>query len=108
MGLLIPLLLLVARAYFPYEMVDGVARILPLPAEVAAQIKSSNTISSLNHAVCGLLENSLDAGARKLDVSVDFLRGACTVEDDGHGITPAEFSVNGGLGKPYRELHCLC
>lgn len=107
MCLLIPLLLLLARAYFPCEMLNGVARILPLPAEVAAQIKSSNTISSLNHAVYGLLENSLDAGARKIDISVDFLRGACTVEDDGHGIAPTEFSVNGGLGKLYRELYCL-
>lgn len=88
-------------------MLGGAARILPLPAEVAAQLKSSNTISSLNHAICGLLENSLDAEARRIDISVDFLRGACTVEDDGHGITPAEFSDIGGLGKPYRELHCL-
>ncbi len=88
-------------------MLGGTARILPLPAEVAAQIKSSTTISSLNHAILGLLVNSLDAGARKIDISVDFPRGACTVEDDGHGITPAEFSDTGGLGKPYRELHCL-
>ena len=87
-------------------MLDGTARILPLPTEVAAQIKSATAISSLDHAVLGLLENSLDAGARKIDISVDLLRGACTVEDDGHGIAPAEFSDNGGLGKLYRELCC--
>ena len=87
-------------------MPDDTTRILPLPAEVAALIKSSSAISSLNHVILGLLENSLDAGAKKIDISVDSLRGACTVEDDGDGIAPTEFLDNGGLGKPYRELHC--
>ena len=90
---------------FHCEMLDGTARILPLPTEVASQIKSSTAISSLDHAVIGLVENSLDAGGLKIDISVDFLRGACTVEDDGHGIAPGEFLDNGGLGKPYREPH---
>lgn len=85
-------------------MVDETARILPLPAEVAAQIKSSATISTLVRAVYGLVENALDAGACKIDINVDFRRGACTVEDDGLGIAPADFSDGGGLGKPYREL----
>ena len=89
-------------------MLDGTARIVPLPTDVAAQIKSSTVISSLDQVVLGLLENSLDAGARKIDISVDRLRGACTVEDDGHGIAPAEFSDDGGLGKPYREPCYRC
>ena len=88
-------------------MQDGTARILPLPVEVAAQIKSSTTISSLNHAIIGLVENSLDAAAQKIDVSVDWLHGGCTIEDDGHGIAPAEFSESGGLGKPYLEYFLL-
>lgn len=74
-----------------------------LPLEVAAQIKSSTSITSLSNVILSLIENSLDAGARKVDVSVDFRRGACTVEDDGHGIPPFEFSEVGGLAKPYRE-----
>lgn len=79
-----------------------IAPILPLPVEVAALIKSSVAITSLGGVVIGLVENSLDAGARKIEVSVDFRRGACTVEDDGHGIPPMEFSHCGGLGKPHR------
>ena len=89
-------------------MPNDTVRILPLPSEVASQIKSSTAISSLGHAVVGLLENCLDAEARKIDITVDFLRGACTVEDDGQGINPTEFSDGGGLGKLYCEALDLC
>lgn len=83
-------------------MTQAIAPILPLPVDVAALIKSSVAITSLVEAVVGLVENSLDAGAQKIEVHVDFRRGACTVEDDGHGISPLEFSHCGGLGKPHR------
>ncbi|KAI9688529.1 MAG: DNA mismatch repair protein [Bathelium mastoideum] len=79
---------------------DGNA-ILPLPAEVIAQIKSSVTITSLNDVVLHLVKNSLDANSAKIDVNVDLIRGSCTVEDDGVGIHPREFSETGGLGKLY-------
>lgn len=84
-------------------MLDCTAQILPLPAEVVAQIKSSIALTSLSSVVVGLVENSLDAGARKIEINADFRRGQCTVEDDGCGIPPLEFSNNGGLGKPYRK-----
>ncbi|KAI0555800.1 hypothetical protein F4679DRAFT_519911 [Xylaria curta] len=73
--------------------------IQPLPDDVIAQIKSSTTITSLNGVVCGLFQNSLDSGAAKIAVSVDYVRGSCSVEDDGLGILPAEFKPGGGLGK---------
>lgn len=76
--------------------------IRPLPEEVVAQIKSSTAIVSLIGVVVELLKNSIDAKATRIDVTVDFARGGCTVEDDGMGIPPAEFSADGGLGK----LHC--
>lgn len=75
--------------------------ILPLPSEVAAQIKSSTTIASLSIVVLGLLANSLDAHARRVDINVDLRRGAASIEDDGTGIPPGEFGEDGGLGKPY-------
>lgn len=78
--------------------------ILPLPPEVATQIKSSITITSLSIVVLGLLANSLDADARRVDIIVDLRRGAASVEDDGNGIPPKEFGEHGGLGKPYREM----
>lgn len=75
--------------------------ILPLPEDVVAQIKSSTTITSLNQVILGLLENSLDAQATKIDISVDYRRGGCTVEDNGIGISPLEFRETGGLGRMY-------
>ncbi|KAF2625333.1 hypothetical protein BU25DRAFT_460448 [Macroventuria anomochaeta] len=76
--------------------------IRPLPVEVVAQIKSSTAIVSLTGVILELLKNSLDAKASRIDVTVDFARGGCTVEDDGLGIPPAEFGEDGGLGKLYR------
>ncbi|KAI0156562.1 hypothetical protein GGR57DRAFT_85016 [Xylariaceae sp. FL1272] len=73
--------------------------IQPLPDRVVAQIKSSTAITTLNGAICGLLQNSLDAGATKVTISVDYLRGGCSVEDNGVGILPAEFRPEGGLAK---------
>ena len=75
--------------------------ILPLPADVAVQIKSSTSITSLSDVVFGLVKNSLDAGATKIEVVVDSQRGSCMVEDDGHGISPVEFQDHGGLGKSH-------
>ncbi|KAF2707067.1 DNA mismatch repair protein [Pleomassaria siparia CBS 279.74] len=75
--------------------------ILPLPTDVIAQLKSSTAIVSLTYVVLELLKNSLDAGATKVDATVDFTRGNCSVEDDGRGIAPLEFGEEGGLGKLY-------
>jgi hypothetical protein len=77
--------------------------IQPLPPEVVAQIKSSTTIISLNGVVCELLKNSLDASSKKAEITVDYCRGSCVVEDDGMGILPSEFGEEGGLGKLYRK-----
>ncbi|CAF9913243.1 MAG: DNA mismatch repair protein [Alectoria fallacina] len=82
-------------------MLSTIPSILPLPPEVAAQIKSSTTINSLSIVVLGLLANSLDADARRVDINVDLRRGAASVEDDGNGIPPKEFHEYGGLGKPH-------
>jgi DNA mismatch repair protein MLH3 len=77
-------------------------KILPLPEEVTKQIRSSTTITSLAVVVLGLLQNSLDAGSRKIDIIVDLGHGGCSIEDNGIGIIPDEFEIDGGLGR----LHC--
>ncbi|KAK5676052.1 DNA mismatch repair protein [Elasticomyces elasticus] len=91
-------------------------RILPLPQDAISQISSSKQITTLQGVCLALLENSLDAEASKVGVSVDFGRGGCTVEDNGTGIPLAEFEADGGLGHMHhtskfdrkdreRELH---
>ena len=94
-----------SESSIPVPMPNTIPSILPLPPEVAAQIKSSTTISSLATVVLGLLANSLDADARRVDINVDLCRGAASVEDDGNGIPPKEFGENGGLGKSFREVY---
>jgi DNA mismatch repair protein MLH3 len=75
------------------------SRILPLSEDAISQINSSKQITSLSGVVLALLENALDADATKIDVSVNFGRGSCVVEDNGCGIPSTEFSEHGGLGK---------
>ncbi|PTB63784.1 hypothetical protein BBK36DRAFT_1125541 [Trichoderma citrinoviride] len=75
--------------------------IRPLPEDVVGKIRSSSTITSLNGVVCGLLKNSLDAGATKVNIVVEYGRGNCIVEDNGLGIVPGDFSEDGGLGRSY-------
>ncbi|KAM0255041.1 hypothetical protein ACHAQJ_006189 [Trichoderma viride] len=75
--------------------------IRPLPEDVVGKIRSSSTITSLNGVVCDLLKNSLDAGATKVNIYVEYGRGNCTVEDNGLGIVPGDFAEDGGLGKSY-------
>ena len=77
--------------------------IQPLPPTVIAQIKSSATITSLNGVILELVKNAFDASCSKVDITVDYSRGGCVVEDNGLGIAPSEFIENGGLGKLYRE-----
>ncbi|KAI4245028.1 MAG: hypothetical protein LQ352_006644, partial [Teloschistes flavicans] len=85
-------------------MTQSTTAIRPLPDDVAAQIKSSTAIPSLENVVIELCKNSLDAGSRRIDIAVNFGRGACTVEDDGLGISPREFLDHGGLGKAFRMI----
>lgn len=83
--------------------------IRPLPEDVVGKIRSSSTITSLNGVVCGLLKNSLDAGATKVNIYVEYGRGNCIVEDNGLGIVPGDFADDGGLGKSYcMELFLSC
>jgi DNA mismatch repair protein MLH3 len=85
-------------------MASADGRIKPLPSTVIAQIRSSICIHSLNAVISELVKNSLDANASHVQISLDFPKGNCIVEDDGCGIHPAEFAVSGGLGKRHRQL----
>lgn len=77
------------------------ARILPLSEDAISRINSSKQITSLSGVILALLENALDADATKIDISVNFGRGSCIVEDNGTGISSVEFSEHGGLGKTH-------
>ena len=80
--------------------------IKPLPRDAIYKIKSSVAITTLNGAIIGLLKNSLDASATKAYVTLDYAKGDCSLEDNGHGIPPEEFGEAGGLGKLHRTSRC--
>lgn len=80
------------------------ATIRPLPEVAAAQVESSVLVRSLQDAVIGIVKNSLDSGAKRIDVEVDFEKGFCAVDDDGSGIASADFHAAGGLAKVHRKL----
>jgi DNA mismatch repair protein MLH3 len=84
---------------------DG--RIRSLPPDVAQQVSSSVSITHLNEVVVELVKNSLDADAQSVTVTVDYLRGGCSVQDDGSGIPATAFAEGAGLASPYRELNPL-
>lgn len=65
----------------------------------AVQIEASATIPDLNSVIEGLLCNSLDAGATRIDLVVDHSRAACSVEDNGEGIAVINFREGSRLGK---------
>ena len=62
-----------------------------LSANFISQVQSSIRITSLGDVVLGLLDNSLDAGASRVHISLDAEHGSCTVEGDGLGISPNRF-----------------
>ncbi|RKF78790.1 putative dna mismatch repair protein [Golovinomyces cichoracearum] len=76
--------------------------IFALSPDVINQVKSYSSVTSLNEVIYELLKNSLDASATKAEITVDYSRGTCSIEDNGLGIPPCEFHEAGGLGKAYR------
>lgn len=83
------------------------SRILSLDQSSAARVKASSVITSLNDVAKGLLSNSLDAGATRIEIILNYQRAQVTVEDNGEGIPANEFGQNGGLGTIHRKVFII-
>ncbi|KAJ7068645.1 hypothetical protein C8F01DRAFT_1050970 [Mycena amicta] len=63
------------------------ASIQPLPDVTRSKLRSTQILTSLSQVVSELLQNSLDAGARQIDIGVDCEEWTCWVRDDGCGMS---------------------
>lgn len=64
-----------------------------LPVGVVQRIASGELLHGVHSVVRELVENSLDAGARRIAVDLDTRSSAATVADDGRGITAEDLQT---------------
>ncbi|KAF7302005.1 Mismatch repair-related protein [Mycena indigotica] len=77
---------------------DAMDAIEPLPDVTRSKLRSTQILTSLSQIVSELLQNSLDAGARQVDIGVDCEEWTCWVRDDGCGMSKEGLDIlNRGL-----------
>jgi hypothetical protein len=69
-------------------------RIEQLPSETRTKLRSTQILTSIPQIISELLQNSLDAGARHIEIGVDE-EWTCWVQDDGVGISKEGLSLIG-------------
>lgn len=57
-----------------------------LDSETCSKIRSTQILTSLPQIVSELVQNSLDAGAKNVEIGMDMTEWACWVRDDGAGM----------------------
>ncbi|KAF5393106.1 hypothetical protein D9757_001289 [Collybiopsis confluens] len=71
----------------------------PLSSSTRAKLRSTQILTSLTQIVSELLQNSLDAGARNIDIGVNCAQWTCWVTDDGSGMTKESLNILGTEGR---------
>lgn len=74
-----------------------------LNASTRAKLRSTQILTSLPQIVSELLQNSLDAGARQIDIGLDCEEWSCWVKDDGFGISKEGLNIIGSAEGRYGE-----
>lgn len=68
----------------------AMSRVHKMPTEAIDLLLSSRRVSSRESICRELIYNSLDAEATSINVSINTRTGSLEVQDDGHGIPPAD------------------
>ncbi|OJT05361.1 DNA mismatch repair protein MutL [Trametes pubescens] len=67
-----------------------------LSSSTQSQLRSTQILTSLPQIISELVQNSLDAGARSVDVTLDPAEWECSVRDDGVGISRDGLAILSG------------
>lgn len=67
-----------------------------LPSSTQSQLRSTQILTSLPQIISELVQNSLDAGAHSVDVTLDPTEWECSVRDDGAGISRDGLTILSG------------
>jgi signal transduction histidine kinase len=66
-----------------------------LPTATRTKLRSTQILTSISQIVSELLQNSLDAGARHIEIGVDCEEWSCWVRDDGAGMSKDAMNLLG-------------
>lgn len=82
-----------------------------LPESTSTRLRSTQIITNISQIISELLQNSLDAGASDIDISIDCEEWMCWVRDNGRGISREGLSQIGKDNDAGRygksQLHCI-
>ncbi|KAJ3528608.1 hypothetical protein NM688_g7975 [Phlebia brevispora] len=70
-----------------------------LPLSTQSRLRSSQILTSLPQVVSELVQNSLDAGASRVEVGVDCEEWLCWVQDDGRGMSKSDLTDLVSVGR---------
>ncbi|KAI9000797.1 hypothetical protein BD414DRAFT_406416 [Trametes punicea] len=70
--------------------------LMSLSSSTQSKLRSTQILTSLAQIASELVQNSLDAGARTIDVSLDAAEWECCVRDDGTGISREGLAILAG------------
>lgn len=90
-------------------MASSIPTIEHLPLTTQSKLRSAQILTTLSQIVSELVQNSLDANARHIDIGVNCEEWECWVRDDGIGISRDGLtSLSSGLEeRRYSKCHCV-
>lgn len=70
-----------------------------LSLDTRTKLRSTQILTSLPQIVSELFQNSLDAGAKHIEIGVNCAEWSCWVRDDGHGMSKDSLNALGTEGR---------